>query len=204
MVRSPAETSAAPKSVLTRGALLKRVSLGTAAVSAAGVGAAALASAQGGGRLTQRDRKVLRFALELELLQSAFYAAALKSGKLTGEVRQFVETVGHEEEAHRKYVEKLLGGSAGIHPRFNIPAASDNRSFLDAAVKLEDTGLAAYNGQAGNLSRGALAQISRVISVEARHASWVRDLAGQQPAPHATDAPISASQALTAIRPYLA
>ena len=49
-----------------------------------------------------------------------------------------------------------------------------------------------------------LRSVARVISVEARHAAWVRDLAGQQPAPHATDAPISAEQAMNAIRPFMA
>ena len=69
---------------------------------------------------------------------------------------------------------------------------------------LEDTGLAAYNGQAANLSAPALADVGRIISVEARHAAWVRALAGKQPAPVAIDVPISAAQAQTALKGFIA
>jgi rubrerythrin len=187
----------------TRGGLLRRVSVGLGALSAGGAGAAALASARGPASLPARDRRILRFALELESLQSAFYAEAIRAGKLTGEVRQFAEIVGREEQAHRRYLEKALGSSGGSSQRYRFgDALRSERAFLAAAVKLEDTGLAAYNGQAGNLSRTTLRSVARVISVEARHAAWVRDLAGRQPAPHATDAPISAEQAMTAIRAY--
>jgi rubrerythrin len=189
----------------TRGGLLRRVSLGLGAISAGGAGAAALASARGPAPLSANDRRILRFALELESLQSAFYAGAIRAGKLTGEVRQFAEIVGREEQAHRRYLDKALGGNDGSSQRYHFgDAFSSERAFLAAAVKLEDTGLAGYNGQAGNLSRTTLRSVARVISVEARHAAWVRDLAGEQPAPHATDAPISAQQAMTAIRPFVA
>jgi hypothetical protein len=35
--------------------------------------------------------------------------------------------------------------------------------------------------------------------VEARHASWIRDIVGENPAPHAADKPISASEAQAAV-----
>jgi rubrerythrin len=188
----------------TRAGLLRRVSVGLGAVSAAGAGAAALASAQGPGSLPAGDRRILRFALQLERLQAAFYAEAIRGGKLTGEIRQFAETVGREEQAHQRYLEKALGGTTASSQRYHFgDAAHSNRTFIVAAAKLEDTGLAGYNGQAANLSRTSLRSVARVISVEARHAAWARDLAGQQPAPHATDAPISAAQVLTAIRPFM-
>lgn len=189
----------------TRAGLLRRASVGVGAISAGGAGAAALASARGPASLAARDRRILQFALELERLQSTFYAEAIRGGKLSGEVRQFAEIVGREETAHRHYLEKVLGSHAPATRRYRFGNAThDNHSFVAAAVKLEDTGLAGYNGQALNLSRSALRSVSRVISVEARHAAWARDLAGQPPAPHATDAPISAAQAMSAIRPYIA
>lgn len=179
--------------------------MGLGAICAGGAGAAALAAARGSTSLPAGDRRILRFALELEHLQGAFYTHALSTGKLTGEVRQFAEIVGREEQAHRHYLEKLLGSTASPRQQYRFGgAAASNHSFLGAAVKLEDTGLAAYNGQAANLSRSTLRSVARVVSVEARHASWARDLAGQQPAPNATDAPISAAKAMSAIRPFLA
>lgn len=189
----------------TRAGLLRRFSVGLGALSAGGAGAAALASAQGPAPLPARDRRILRFALELENLQSAFYAEAMRVGKLTGEARQFAEIVGREEQAHRNYLEKALGSTAAPGQRYHFGnAAQSDSTFIAAAVKLEDTGLAGYNGQAANLSRPTLRSVARVISVEARHAAWARDLAGQQPAPHATDAPISAAEVLNAIRPFMA
>jgi rubrerythrin len=188
----------------TRAGLLRRISVGLGAISAGGAGAAALASAQGPASLPARDRRILRFALELERLQTAFYAEAIRAGKLTGEVRQFAEIVGREERAHQQYLEKALGdiGGSGQRYRFGDAARSD-RTFIAAAVKLEDTGVAGYNGQAANLSRTTLRSVARVISVEARHAAWARDLAGQEPAPDATDASISAAEAMSAIRPFM-
>jgi rubrerythrin len=189
----------------TRAGLLRRVPLGLGAISAGGAGAAALASARGAGSLPAHDRPILRFALQLERLQGAFYAHAIRAGKLTGEVRQFAHTVGGEEQAHLHYLQKILGSAAASEQRYRFgDAAQSNHSFIEAAVKLEDTGLAAYNGQAANLSRSTLRSVARVISVEARHAAWARDLAGQDPAPHATDAPISAAAAVSAIRPFMA
>lgn len=188
----------------TRAGLLRRISVGLGAISAGGAGAAALASARGPASLPAHDRRVLRFALELERLQTAFYAEAIRVGKLTGEIRQFAEIVGREEQAHRHYLEKVLGSTAGGGQRYRFgDAAHSDRTFIAAAVKLEDTGLAGYNGQAANLSGTTLRSVARVISVEARHAAWARDLAGQEPAPHATDAPISAAEAMTAIRPFM-
>ena len=72
---------------------------------------------------------------------------------------------------------------------------SDSESFLAAAVALEDTGVATYNGQATNLTPKGLAPAARIASVEARHASWARGLAGQSPAPSGSDRAIGAERA---------
>ena len=63
---------------------------------------------------------------------------------------------------------------------------------------LEDAGVAAYNGQAANLTPQALLPALRMVSVEGRHAAWIRDIAGEDPAPFAADAGMSAS-AVTSI-----
>jgi len=155
--------------------------------------------------LSARDREILQFALVLERLQSTFYADALNAGKLSGEARQFAETVGGEERAHLDYLLRELGPAARKASQYRFgDAAVSNSNFVAAAVTLEETGLAAYNGQAENLSRGTLATVARVISVEARHAAWARGLAGRQPAPVADDIPISAAAAMKAIRSYMA
>ena len=50
--------------------------------------------------------------------------------------------------------------------------------FEPTALKLEDLGVAAYNAQAPNLTKAALAAAARIVSVEARHAAWIRDVRG--------------------------
>ena len=54
--------------------------------------------------------------------------------------------------------------------------------------------MAAYNGQATNVSKPTLEAAATVVSVEARHAAWIRSIAGEPPAPDATDTPLSAPQ----------
>jgi hypothetical protein len=53
---------------------------------------------------------------------------------------------------------------------------------------LEDAGVAAYNGQAANLTRDVLGPAAEIVSVEGRHAAWIRDILGLEPAPRAADA----------------
>jgi hypothetical protein len=53
---------------------------------------------------------------------------------------------------------------------------------------LEDTGVAAYNGQGPNLTKKTLGAAAQIVSVEARHAAWIRDIVRKNPAPAAVDA----------------
>ena len=190
-----------------RAALIKRIAISLGGLSAAGAAAAGLASASrssGQSSLSSRDREVLEFALRLEQLQTAFYGQALKDGKLTDVTKQFAEVVGREERAHLHYLERALGRAADKAPKFKFgDATANNAAFIAAAVKIEDTGVAAYNGQAENMSRDTLRFVARVMSVEARHAAWARSLAGKLPAPVPADVPITASAALKSIKPYL-
>ena len=140
------------------------------------------------------DRKIFQFALQLEYLQAAFYAAAVEAGSLRGEVLEFAETVGGHEQEHVDYLTNALGSAAGAKPQFDFRQATrSERAFLDAAVLLENTGVAAYNGQAANLTKKSLAAAARIVSVEGRHAAWVSSLAGRNPAPRAADPGASAS-----------
>lgn len=187
----------------SRGLMLRRLAIGCGAV-ALGRAAAGLAPAKARSALTAGDRTILELALALERLQAAFYDQALHSEKLTGEAREFAQIVGAEEHAHLNYLERELGSGAGQVTGYRFAdAVSSSSKFVAAAVMLEETGLAAYNGQAENLSRSALGAVARVVSVEARHAAWARGLAGREPAPAAADAAISATTAMNAIRPYM-
>jgi hypothetical protein len=137
----------------------------------------------------EQDRKILNFALVLERLQAAFYEEGLARASLTGELREFAEIVGGHERAHVEFLEKALGDAARPSPRFDLSAATrDERVFGQTARMLEDAGVAAYNGQAANLTKDVLGPAAEIVSVEGRHAAWIRDILGLEPAPRAADA----------------
>jgi hypothetical protein len=177
-------TSASRRDVVRRGTIALAALAGGAGVAAfrhAGSAAAAEPS-------PAQDRAIFNFALLLEYLQAAFYTQAVRAGKLTGEVRSFAEVVSGHERAHVEYLQKALGKHARPRPEFDFRDAVHSQSaFLQAAVLLENTGVLAYNGQAANLTKPALAAAAEIVSVEGRHAAWISSLAGVPPAPRAAD-----------------
>lgn len=138
---------------------------------------------------------MLNFALALEYMQSAFYERAARSGILKGELADFVAVVRRHERRHVAYLKSILGARARAAPSFSFgDALRDPDSFAAAAVRLEDLGVAAYNGQAANLTRKRLADAARVVSVDARHAAWIRAIVGRTPASRPTDRALTSRQ----------
>jgi Ferritin-like domain len=177
---------------------------GVAAGAAAIAGFSLLGPRAGSARATPseaQDQAIFNFALLLEYLQAGFYGEAVDRGRLKGEVREFAEIVSGHERAHVKYLRNALGARARERPTFSFgDATQDERKFLDAAVLLENTGVAAYNGQAANLTKKALPAAAEIVSVEGRHAAWISDLAGVDPAPRAADPGASAKAVVSTIR----
>ena len=171
---------------LTRSTLVR----GGAALAAGGTALAVWPRETVSARSAKQDAEILKFALVVEDLQSAFYAAALDKGALDGELLEYAQVVAEHEKAHADHIRTALGSSAPVAPE----------SFATTAIKLEDLGLSAYNGAAPGLTSGALADAARIVSVEARHVSWIRDIVGKVPAPRPTDKAISAKQAQAAIQ----
>jgi Ferritin-like domain len=170
------------------------------------LGAAASAAAAGGALLhdgapaatrhsAALDAKILGFVLGIERLQQAFYADALKHAGLTGELHEFAVTaLGHERD-HVALLTKALAGGAPKARSFRFGDATRSaKAFTAAARELEDLTVLAYNAGAPSLTPGTLAQAARIVSVEARHASWIRDIAGVGPAPEATEPVVSPAQ----------
>jgi rubrerythrin len=165
----------------------------------------ALAAAQGGG-LSKGDVKILNYALTLEYLEAAFYAEAVSKGKLDGIAQTFANTVAQHEAAHVAALQKTLGSQAVKKPSFDFKGTTGGKkTFLKTAQTLEDTGVAAYQGQADKIkSATVLAAAGSILAVEARHAAWVRDIIGagksNLPAPSAFSAPKSMSEVLSAVK----
>jgi rubrerythrin len=187
----------------TRAGLLRRGGL----IAAAGLGLGALPAGLALGQSTPKsDVKILNYALTLEYLEAAFYAEAVSKGKLHGITAQFARVVAGHEAAHVAALQKALGSAATKKPTFDFKGTTGSAgTFLKTAQTLEDTGVAAYQGQAPNIKTGAiLASAGAILAVEARHAAWVRDIIGAGrshiPAPAAFSAPKSMSQVLSAVK----
>ena len=142
-----------------------------------------------------QDQKILNFALGLEYIEAGFYAEAFAKRKLRGELLEYVSTVRHHERAHVDFLKGALGSNAQKKPDLDFgDATSEPEMFTGAAIALEETMIAAYNGQAANLTKGTLAKAATIVSVEARHTGWIRAIAGRDPAPDAIEIPMTAAE----------
>ncbi len=162
--------------------------LGTLAGGGAAV--AALALAEPGKAATKKDVEILNYALTLEYLQAAFYTEAERRGALrTAVARQTTRVLGAVERAHVAALRKVLGSGAVARPFFDFGGTTeDEDAFIRTGVAFEDLGTAAYKGQAYRIDSPALlAAAVSIHSVEARHAAWIRYLAGAPPATSAFD-----------------
>ena len=178
--------------------------LGLAGVGTLSLGAVLAAGAPRATAATpsaKLDVEVLNYALLLEELTAAFYEAALDRAGLRGELREFAEVVSGHEREHVKLLRGALGAKARPIPRFGFgKAVSSPGRFAATALQLEDLGVAAYNGQAANLRRDALIAAARIVSVDARHAAWIRAIQGRPPARQATDPSSSRPEVLAAVK----
>lgn len=146
------------------------------------------------------DIAIWNFALTLEYLEAAFYTEAEAKGELSGPAAQFAQVVGGHERDHVAFLKHALGSAAVAKPVFSFgDTTSDQTKFMTTAIALEDTGVAAYNGQGPNLTVAGRGPAAMIVSVEARHAAWIRDIANENPAPAAFDAAKTKTEVLAAV-----
>ena len=136
--------------------------------------------------------EVLNYAQTLELLEEDFYKKMVAAGQVpAGAAKGAIDLILKHESAHVKLLDttiKALGGTpvTGIKFKSSVFPA-DYPTQLAYAQALEDTGVRAYKGQAGNLM-GAMAGTTNLLqvalqihSVEARHAAHIRVMRQQAP-----------------------
>jgi hypothetical protein len=173
-------------------------------LAAAGlIGAAGLAAAGTADAATEPrgDVAILNYALTLEYLQSAFYAEVERIGSLTGETARLARIVGGHERTHVRMLLDVLGRRAVAKPTFDFHGATDSQNaFVRTAVAFEDLGVAAYKGQAPRIASPAYLEAALAIhATEARHAAWIRRIAGILPAQSAFDQPASATHVVSVV-----
>ena len=177
----------------TRSQLLRRAAIGGGAI----IGAAALwgLPQPTSAASSAQDARVLNLVLALEYTEAAFYKEALDKGGLQGDLKEYAQVVLGHENAHVAFLKKALGDVAEPAPSHDFgdkTKAAD--AFTAAAAKLEDLVVATYNGQAVNLTPASLKAAARIVSVEGRHAAWIRSIIGEVPAVEATDPAIKEAE----------
>ena len=196
-----AETSAdALEALDSRGAFLRKVGIGAGAL----VGATAFAGVVprvASGATPKSDVAILNYALTLEYLEAAFYTEAVAKGRFKGDLGKFARIVKGHEVAHVKFLEGALGSAAVKKPTFDFKGTTTSRAqFKATAQVLEDTGVAAYLGQVGNIkSKQILAAAGSILPIEARHAGWIRNINGVSGAPRAFEGARTKAQILAAV-----
>ncbi|MCY7328983.1 MAG: ferritin-like domain-containing protein, partial [Saprospiraceae bacterium] len=127
------------------------------------------------------DFAILNYAYALEQLEAAFYIQVIATpytGMTTGE-KSLLTDVRDHEVAHREFFKAALGSNAipGLDVNFSSINFTSRDSVLNTAKAFEDLGVSAYNG-AGRYIASAdyLLLAGKIVSVEARHAAYIRDL----------------------------
>ncbi len=130
---------------------------------------------------TYNDIDILNYAYLLEQLEAAFYIMVVGnfySGGSSWEKTRLAQIRDHEI-SHREFFKTALGSSALPDMQFDFSSInfSDRMSVLGASKSFEDTGVSAYNGIAYAIkSSDYLTAAGKIVSVEARHAAYIRDL----------------------------
>src|ERR1700756_3754253 len=143
-----------------------------------GLIAPGIASAKGRppGAFGKGDIGILNYALTLEYLERAFYNEATAAGKITDpQLKSFLEVVTTDERAHVAFLKKALGSKAVKSPKFDFKGIPANQAMFAATAQvLENTGVHAYLGQAGNIKNPAyLGAAASIVTIEARHSGAI-------------------------------
>lgn len=133
---------------------------------------------------------VLNYALTLEYLEAEFYTKGAASGVVPAGTPAVgaINTIRDHENAHVVFLKNTLnalGATPVSKPTFDFTAGgafanifTNYDTFLAVAQTFEDTGVRAYKGRAGELisSHAVLTAALQIHSVEARHASHIRQM----------------------------
>ncbi len=164
----------------TRAQLFRRAIVGGGTFLAGGMLIGGLPKLALGAPSASQDVEILNFALLLEYLESEFYIEAVGKNTIGGETLAFAKVVRDHENAHVAALKSALGSKARSKPQFDFKdTTSDPDKFRATSIALEDTGVAAYNGQGPRLTKATLAVAATIVSVEARHAAWIRRITGK-------------------------
>lgn len=127
------------------------------------------------------DFGILNYAYALEQLEAAFYTQVIKTpyANMSAYEKASLTDIRDHEVAHREFFKAALGAKAikGLTPNFSAINFNSRDAVLAAAMTFEDLGVTAYDG-VGYLIQNPdyLVTAGKIVSVEARHAAFIRSL----------------------------
>jgi hypothetical protein len=193
-------------SFLRKGALAGGAAMSGGAILGALLPGSAMAATMGAppSSFGKGDIGILNYALTLEYLEAAFYNAATKNNVAKGDkqLTAFLKTATTDENAHVAALKKALGSKAAPSPKFAFgKTVTDKATFAATAYVLENTGVHAYLGQAGNIANPAyLLVAASIVTIEARHSGAIGLYLGKAIAPTPFDTGWTAAKVLAAVK----
>jgi ferritin-like protein len=169
----------------TRAGFLRKAALGSA-----GMLAALAAPARAADSVSDVD--ILNFGLRFERLQATFYTQADELGtihKMPAAKQRWAEVLGAHERAHVRILKKILGDKAGKRPFFDFHGVTEtDERFTRTAVAMEDLTVALLAGVTPRVhDRRLTAALFGLLTTEARHAAWARNIVGTTPVGRSVD-----------------
>ena len=165
--------------------------------------------------LGEGDVALLNLAYILQQLEATFYTQAVATPYygLTASEAQLLSDMRDQEIAHREFFKTLLGTNAipNIVTNFSMVTFAERGSTLGQGFILEDLVISAFNGMVHLFQNSDYAlAVSRIVTVEARHSAYFRDLYSLNSFADTTaldanglDAAVSPAVALTKAKTYI-
>jgi len=154
------------------------------------------------------DTDVLQFALTAEFLETSFYQQGFQQfpasdflalGLQQADVDNLI-SIGSSEQEHVEFLLSAISatGTAPVAPctyKFGFTTAA---AMVATAAVLENIGVSAYLGAAGLVSdKSILTAAAQILTVEARHQTFVRTASKMAAVPSAFDTPLSVRSVFT-------
>ena len=160
------------------------------------------------------DVDILNYALTLEHLEDKFYREGLQNftegdfaaAGFDSAFYNNLKTISSDETTHVSFLTAALkeAGATPVKEATYAFGVTDVKSFVQTSSILEGVGVSAYLGAAADIvSANYLTAAGSILTVEARHSSYIRNSLKESPFPSPFDVPLSFNEVYTLAAPFI-